>query len=156
MKKVIIHTDGSCLGNPGDGGWAAILQVSNVSHTKEICGGFGATTNNRMEMMGVIEGLLALKEPCIVEVFSDSQYVCNSVKKGWLNSWIKNNWIKSDKKPVKNQDLWEKFIPLLAKHEVKFTWVKGHNGHVLNERCDVLAREQASRHDLPKDTGISG
>lgn len=152
MKKIIIHTDGSCLGNPGAGGWAAILQNNNT--TKEIYGGFAHTTNNRMEMMAVIEGLLALKEPCAVDVFSDSQYVCNPIKKGWLNSWVKNNWIKSDKKPVKNRDLWEKFISLLGKHEVNFIWIRGHNGHALNERCDILAREQALRSDLPIDEGV--
>jgi len=155
MKKVIIHTDGSCLGNPGAGGWAAILQEPESNSCKEICGGFAATTNNRMEMMAVIEGLTALKEPCTVDIFSDSQYVCNAIKKGWLNSWIKNNWIKSDKKAVKNQDLWEMFRPLLAKHEVNFIWLRGHSGHALNERCDVLAREQASGSNLPKDMGTA-
>lgn len=155
LKTVNIHTDGSCLGNPGPGGWAAVLQMPDSGVHKELSGGFARTTNNRMEILAVIEGLKALKEACAVDLYSDSQYVCNAVEKRWLASWRKNNWIKSDKKPVKNRDLWEAMIPLLERHKVRFIWLRGHSGHTLNERCDVLARNEAGRRDLPQDTGMT-
>lgn len=137
MKKVEIYTDGACSGNPGKGGWGAILVYGKTE--KEICGGDPDTTNNRMELTAVIEALKLLKEPCEVLVTTDSKYVCDAVTKGWVYSWRKNGWRKSDKKPALNVDLWEKLLALLDEHTVTFNWVKGHNGHPYNERCDTLA-----------------
>ena len=144
MKKVEIYTDGACSGNPGAGGWGTILVYNG--HEKELSGGEANTTNNRMEMMAVIEGLKALKEPCEVVLTSDSQYVCNAITKGWAKSWRKNNWIKSDKTQAKNADLWEEMLKLLAVHKVNIVWVRGHNGHPYNERCDKLAVEQSQKY----------
>ena len=144
MKKVEIYTDGACSGNPGAGGWGTILVYNG--HEKELSGGEANTTNNRMEMMAVIEGLKALKEPCEVVLTSDSQYVCNAITKGWAKSWQKNNWIKSDKTQAKNADLWEEMLKLLAIHKVNIVWVRGHNGHPYNERCDKLAVEQSQKY----------
>ncbi len=144
MKKVEIYTDGACSGNPGAGGWGTILVYNG--HEKELSGGEANTTNNRMEMMAVIEGLKALKEPCEVVLTSDSQYVCNAITKGWAKSWQKNNWIKSDKTQAKNADLWEEMLKLLAVHKVNIVWVRGHNGHPYNERCDKLAVEQSQKY----------
>lgn len=155
MKQVDIYTDGSCLGNPGPGGWAAILRGRSTGQERELSGGYARTTNNRMEIMGVLEALKALKEPCLVELYSDSQYVCNAIQKGWLVGWRNNSWRKADKKPVKNRDLWEALFPLLKMHQVSLHWLRGHNGHPENERCDVLARTQASRRDLPEDPGMA-
>ncbi len=154
MKHVHIFTDGSCLGNPGPGGWAAIVRLVGTKHEKELYGGFAKTTNNRMEMMAVLEGLRTLTQECKVEVFSDSQYVCNAIQKKWLQSWVKNNWKKADKKPVKNQDLWEELNVLLAKHHVTLRWIRGHQGHVENERCDILAKNAAAKPNLPVDAGL--
>lgn len=153
MKKVIIHTDGSCLGNPGPGGWAAVLRLANTPHRREICGGFRKTTNNRMEITAVIEGLSALKEQCEVVVFTDSQYVSNAISQGWIYGWRHKNWLRKNGDPVPNADLWKKVLPLLARHEVAFTWLRGHDGDTENERCDELAREYAARKDLPPDPG---
>ncbi len=144
MKKVEIYTDGACSGNPGAGGWGTILVYNG--HEKELSGGEANTTNNRMEIMAVIEGLKALKEPCEVTLTSDSQYVCNAITKGWAKSWKKNNWIKSDKTQAKNADLWEELLKLLAVHKVNIVWVRGHNGHPYNERCDKLAVEQSQKY----------
>ena len=138
-KKVCIYTDGACSGNPGPGGWAAVLKFGE--HRKELCGGAEDTTNNRMELTAVIEGLAALKEPCAVELTSDSKYVIDSVTKGWVYGWKKKGWVKADKKPALNVDLWERLLPLLQTHEVTFRWIKGHSGHPENERCDKLAVE---------------
>lgn len=154
MKQVVIHTDGSCLGNPGPGGWAAVLCLEGTDHRKELAGGFRLTTNNRMEITGVLEALAALREPCAVELYTDSQYVRNAVEKGWLRSWQKKNWVKADKKPVKNVDLWQKLLPELGRHTVHLYWLRGHAGHAENERCDVLARTYAGRRDLPPDPGF--
>lgn len=154
MKHIHLFSDGSCLGNPGPGGWAALLRLVNSGHERELYGGFEHTTNNRMEIISVLEGLKALNEPCRVDVYSDSQYVCHAIRKGWLSSWQKNNWTKSDKKPVKNRDLWEALLPLLTQHQVTFHWLRGHAGHPENERCDALARQQAGRTDLPADMGM--
>ncbi len=154
MKHVHIFTDGSCLGNPGPGGWAAILRLVGEDYEKEFSGGYAKTTNNRMEIMAVIEGLQALKFKCKVDIFSDSQYVCNAIEKKWLISWKKNNWRKSDKKPVKNQDLWQILSDELAKHQASFHWIRGHQGHTENERCDELARTEAAKNNLPEDTGF--
>lgn len=135
--KVEIFTDGACSGNPGPGGYGAILRVGE--HVKEISGGEPNTTNNRMELMGAIAALSALKYPCDVVLTTDSKYVVDSVTKGWAKKWRSNNWIKSDKKPALNADLWEKLLDLLEVHNVQFLWVKGHAGHPENERCDALA-----------------
>ena len=137
MKTVTIYTDGACSGNPGPGGWGAILRYNGVE--KELSGSLAETTNNRMELTAVISALSALKEPCEVTVYTDSKYVCDAINKGWLNSWQKNSWKKADKKPVLNIDLWQELLPLLDKHRVEFIWVKGHNGHKYNEICDKLA-----------------
>ncbi len=141
MKKVEIFTDGACSGNPGPGGWGALLRYNG--HEKELWGGEVNTTNNRMEMTAVIEALKALKEPCDVTLTSDSQYVCNAITKGWAKKWQKNNWIKSDKSKAKNPELWEELLALIDKHHIKIIWVKGHAGHPENERCDALARKGA-------------
>lgn len=137
MKKIEIYTDGACSGNPGKGGWGAVLVYAGKE--KEISGGEPETTNNRMELTAVIKALSILKEPCTVDLTTDSKYVCDSVTKGWVYNWQKNNWKKSDKKPALNVDLWEELLPLLHEHNVVFHWVKGHNGHKYNERCDDLA-----------------
>lgn len=155
MKHVIIHTDGSCLRNPGPGGWAAVLALEGGTARKELAGGFRRTTNNRMEIMAVIAALEALREPCAVDVYTDSQYVRNAVEKGWLASWQAKNWVKADKKPVLNVDLWQRLAPLLARHEVRLHWLRGHAGHAENERCDELARARAGEPDLPPDTGFA-
>lgn len=139
MKKVDIYTDGACSGNPGKGGWGAVLVYNG--REKELSGGEAETTNNRMELTAVIMALCALKEPCDVTLTTDSKYVCDAIEKGWVYSWKKNGWKKSDKKPALNVDLWEKLLPLLETNNVKFNWVKGHNGHPYNERCDKLAVE---------------
>lgn len=137
MKDVEIFTDGACSGNPGPGGWGALLRYG--AKEKELSGGEKLTTNNRMELTAVIEALKALKEPCRVTVTTDSKYVCDAILKRWVYSWKKNGWKKADKKPALNVDLWEKLLAQLEIHEVTFKWVKGHNEHPENERCDALA-----------------
>lgn len=137
MKTVIIYTDGACSGNPGPGGWGAILSYNGVE--KELSGGERQTTNNRMELMGVISALQALKEPCIVELYSDSKYVIDALSNGWAVSWSSKGWIKSDKKPALNSDLWKTLLELTEKHELHYHWVKGHAENVHNNRCDALA-----------------
>lgn len=141
MKEIKIYTDGACRGNPGKGGWGAVLIYGNVK--KEMCGGEKETTNNRMELTAAIEALSALKEPCKVVLTSDSQYLINGITKGWAESWKKNGWKKSDKSPALNSDLWQKLLDLLKIHEVEWVWVKGHAGHPYNERCDELATTYA-------------
>jgi ribonuclease HI len=137
MKKVEIYTDGACSGNPGPGGWGAVLKYGE--HTMEISGGSPNTTNNKMELTGVIEALKRLNEPCDVVLTTDSKYIVDSVNKKWVYGWRAKNWIKSDKKPAMNVDLWEELLKLLDKHKVEFVWIKGHNGHKYNEKCDKLA-----------------
>ena len=137
MKHVDIFTDGACSGNPGPGGWGAILRFNGVE--KELSGGEKETTNNRMEMTAVITALSALKESCEVTLYSDSKYIIDSVTKGWAVGWKARGWKKADKSPALNADLWEKLLDLLDKHRVTFEWVKGHAGHPENERCDTLA-----------------
>ncbi len=137
MKKIQIYTDGACSGNPGKGGWGAVLVYNK--REKELCGGEAQTTNNRMELTAVIEALSALREPCEVELTTDSKYVCDAINQGWLDSWKSNGWKKADKKPVLNVDLWERLLPLIETNKVDFIWVKGHNGHPYNEKCDELA-----------------
>ncbi len=146
IKFVEIFTDGACSGNPGPGGYGVVLRYG--TREKELSGGDSSTTNNRMELLGVITGLAALKEPCQVTLTTDSKYVVDSITKGWVYNWKKNNWIKSDKKPALNVDLWEQLLPLLEKHKVTFKWVKGHAGHPENERCDRLAVEQRDLYSL--------
>ena len=147
MKAVELYTDGSCSGNPGPGGWGAILRYG--THEKELSGGDAHTTNNRMELSAVIAGLEQLKEPCAVTLTSDSKYVCDAITKGWARSWKKNGWRKSDKSPALNADLWDKLLALLDTHEITVVWVKGHAGHPENERCDKLATAEAARHAQP-------
>lgn len=137
MKKVEIYTDGACSGNPGPGGWGAVLVYG--SKELELSGGEQNTTNNRMEMTAVIKALKALRFPCEVTLTTDSKYVCDSINQGWVYSWQQNGWRKADKKPALNIDLWEQMLELLDIHNVTFSWVKGHNGHPYNERCDQLA-----------------
>lgn len=139
MKYVELFTDGACSGNPGPGGWGAILRYEG--HEKELCGGEKETTNNRMELTAVIMGLSALKESCSVRLVTDSKYVADGITKGWAKSWQANNWRKADKKPALNPDLWEKLLELIDTHDVNIEWVKGHAGHPENERCDRLAVE---------------
>jgi len=144
-------TGGSCLGNPGPGGWAAILRYNGTE--KELSGGFSGTTNNRMELRAVINALAALTRTCGVDLYTDSTYIKDAVVKDWLGAWQKNGWKTAAKKPVKNQDLWRELLPLLKSHEVRFHWVRGHAGHPENERCDVLAKTQAARPGQPRDPG---
>lgn len=144
MKHVDIFTDGACSGNPGPGGYGAVLRYGN--HEKEISGGEESTTNNRMELTAVIAALEALKEPCDVTLTTDSRYVADSITKRWVYSWQKNGWIKSDKNKALNVDLWERLLPLLEKHTVKIIWVRGHTGHPENERCDALAVAQRDKY----------
>ena len=144
MKAVELYTDGSCSGNPGPGGWGAIIRYG--THEKELSGGDAHTTNNRMELSAVIAGLEQLKEPCAVTLTSDSKYVCDAIVKGWARSWKKNGWRKSDKSPALNTDLWERLLRLLDIHQVKVVWVKGHAGHPENERCDRLAVAETQKH----------
>ena len=140
MKKVQIYTDGACSGNPGPGGWGAILCYNGIE--KELSGGEKQTTNNRMELTGVISALSALKEPCIVELWSDSKYVIDALEKGWAQGWRKRGWVKSDKKPALNPDLWEQLLNLTEKHEMHYHWVKGHADNEKNNRCDRMAVER--------------
>lgn len=137
MKKIDIYTDGACSGNPGPGGWGAILRYGN--HQKEISGSENNTTNNRMEITALIKALEIVKEPCNIKVYTDSKYVCDSITKGWALSWKNKGWKKSDGKPALNSDLWEKLLSLISIHNVEFTWIKGHAGHPENELCDKLA-----------------
>lgn len=140
MEKVEIYTDGACSGNPGPGGWAAVLLYKD--NKKEISGGKEQTTNNIMEVTAVIEALKSLKFPCEVTVYSDSAYVVNCFKQGWIYNWQKNNWKTSSKEPVKNKELWEELYGLVQTHKVEFIKVKGHSDNELNNRCDELARAQ--------------
>ena len=141
MKHVNLYTDGACRGNPGRGGWGAILVYEGIE--KELCGGEAKTTNNRMELTAAIEGLKALKYPCEVTLCSDSKYLIDAIEKKWLVSWKKRGWKKSDGSKVLNVDLWEALEYELARHKVEFVWVRGHNGHDYNERCDELATSYA-------------
>ena len=144
MKNVEIFTDGACSGNPGPGGWGAILRYKG--NEKELSGGAADTTNNRMEITAVLQAFTALKEPCNVTLYSDSQYVCNALKLGWAKKWKANNWMRNKKEPALNPDLWEKLLEQYDRHNVTVVWVKGHAGHPENERCDRLAVEQAKKY----------
>lgn len=146
LTYVEIFTDGACSGNPGPGGWGTILRCGK--HEKELFGGEKDTTNNRMELTAVIEGLKALNRPCKVKITTDSQYVVNGITKGWAEKWRSNNWIKSDKKPAQNKELWEELLNQLARHDYEFKWIKGHAGHPENERCDALAVKQSQKYSV--------
>ncbi|MBZ4687248.1 MAG: ribonuclease [Clostridia bacterium] len=158
MKHVIIYTDGACKGNPdGPGGYGVVLlyrDKNNQVYRKEISGGFANTTNNRMEIMAAIVGLEALKEPCKVTLFSDSQYLVNAIEKKWVKRWQMNGWMRDAKKGIKakNIDLWKRLLDAMKEHEVTFKWVRGHAGDPENERCDTLATEAANQSDLPLDS----
>jgi len=150
-KHVTIYTDGSCIGNPGPGGYGVVLMYGD--HRKELSGGYRHTTNNRMEITAAIRGLAALKEPCEVELFTDSEYVVNAIEKGWARSWRANGWHRKNRKMAENRDLWEELLKLCDRHKVHFEWVRGHAGDVENERCDKLALQAAQSTDLAEDTG---
>lgn len=143
MKEVDIYTDGACSGNPGPGGWGAILRFNG--REKEMSGGEKETTNNRMELTGVIEALKALKEPCSVTLWTDSKYVADGLGKGWAAGWKKRGWKKADKKPALNIDLWDELLKLNDIHRIKIQWIKGHNSHPENERCDTMAVAQSQK-----------
>ncbi len=143
MKAVTVYTDGACSGNPGPGGWGAVLLYG--SHRKEISGGAPATTNNRMELTAVIEALKLLKEPCQVALYSDSKYVIDALEKGWAWGWKRRGWVKSDKKPALNPDLWEELLRLTQTHKLEYHWVKGHASNPLNNRCDELAVAESKK-----------
>ena len=142
-KQVELFTDGACSGNPGPGGWGAILRFG--TYEKELSGGEKHTTNNRMELTAVIEGLLALKEPCNVILTTDSKYVADGIGRGWAANWKKNGWRKADKKPALNPDLWDELLRLCDIHTLSINWIKGHAGHTENERCDALAVAESKK-----------
>ena len=144
MKTVTLYTDGACSGNPGPGGWGAILEYNG--HELALSGGERDTTNNRMELTAVIRGLQRLKEPCIVELYSDSKYVIDALQKGWAVGWKKRGWIKSDKKPALNPDLWEQLLDLTSRHELHYHWVKGHAENEKNNRCDQMAVAESKKY----------
>ena len=151
-KTIAAYTDGSCLGNPGPGAWAAVLSYGE--HERAISGGVCRTTNNRMELMAAIMALESLTEACRVDLYTDSRYLRDAVEKKWLRSWQKNGWRTADKKPVKNRDLWERLVPQLSRHNVAMHWVAGHSGHPQNEKVDLIARSLASQPGLPPDPGF--
>lgn len=144
MKHIKIYTDGACSGNPGPGGWGAILEYNGVR--KEISGGEPDTTNNRMELLGIISALRLLKEPCEIDFCSDSKYVIDGLSKGWAKGWRARGWVKSDKKPALNADLWAQLLDLCEGHILHYNWIKGHAGHPENERCDALAVAGAAQY----------
>ena len=147
-KTVTIYTDGACSGNPGPGGWGAVLRFKGAE--KELSGGERQTTNNRMELMAVIEALRALKDPCAVELYSDSKYVDDALEKGWAEGWRKKGWIKADKKPALNPDLWGELLELAAAHELRCHWVKGHADNEFNNRCDALAVAEREKYAIAR------
>lgn len=158
MMKVKIYTDGSARGNPdGPGGYGTVLEYVDTKgtlHTKELSRGYEKTTNNRMELMAVIAGLEALNRSCEVEVYSDSKYVVDAFNQRWVDSWIRKGWKRGKNEPVKNIDLWKRLLDAKEKHSVTFHWVKGHDGHPQNERCDMLATSAADGEDLITDAGL--
>ena len=149
MKRVIIHTDGACKGNPGPGGYGAVLVSGR--HRKEISAGYRLTTNNRMELRAAIAALEFLSEPCEVELYSDSKYLVQAITAKWLEGWQRRGWLTSDKQAVKNQDLWQQLLAALAPHQIRWLWIKGHAGHPENERCDVLANLAVAGGHLLED-----
>jgi ribonuclease HI len=153
-KTVTIYSDGACLGNPGPGGYGTVLLAGE--HRKELSAGYRRTTNNRMELLGAIAGLEALKQPCRVTLWSDSQYLIHALAKGWLAGWQQRGWRTASKEPVKNQDLWQRLLRAIDSHTIEWRWVRGHTGDIENERCDQLAVAAASGPDLMDDTGFAG
>ncbi|MDT8390095.1 MAG: ribonuclease HI [Lentisphaeria bacterium] len=151
VNHVDIYTDGACRGNPGPGGYGAVLVFGR--HRKEIAGGFANTTNNRMEILACVAALECLKHPCAVTITSDSKYVVEAMTKGWARRWRAKNWMRTVTEKARNADLWGRLLNLCEKHTVRFTWVRGHAGHAENERCDALAVAASRRADLPCDTG---
>lgn len=157
MTKVTVYTDGAARGNPGPGGYGAVLEFVDSRgelHVREYSGGYKKTTNNRMELMGVIVAFEALNRPCDINLYSDSKYVIDAFNQHWIESWQKKGWKKSDRQPVKNVDLWKRLLEAKNPHNVTFHWVKGHDGHPQNERCDTLATTAADGGDLMEDTGL--
>jgi ribonuclease HI len=149
LKPVVIYTDGACVGNPGPGGYAAVIMYG--AHRKEVSGGYRLTTNNRMEIMAAIAGLTSLSQSCAVTLYTDSQYLANAIGKGWAKRWRANGWMRTKTDRALNPDLWEQLLDLCAKHEVEFVWVRGHAGNTENERCDELSTAICRRKDLPPD-----
>jgi ribonuclease HI len=149
MKHVEIYTDGACSGNPGPGGYGVILKSG--TRIRELSAGFKKTTNNRMELRAVIEGLRALKEPCLVNIYSDSKYLVDAMQKGWAQRWQKNNWYRNQREKALNTDLWSELLKLVQNHQVKFHWLRGHEGHPENERCDRLAVQAGNGENLNDD-----
>lgn len=150
-SKVTLYTDGACSGNPGKGGFGAILvhiDSNGTKHEKEFSQGYEHTTNNQMELLAVIIGLEALKKPCTVKIISDSKYVVDSISKGWLDNWVAKGWKKSDNKPVPNSELWKRLINAMKQHDIELEWIKGHAGHEYNERCDRLAVDAYKKDHL--------
>ena len=154
MRKVTIHTDGACKGNPGPGGYGVVLVCGK--HRKELAAGYARTTNNRMELLAAIAALEALTEPCEVTLFSDSKYLVRAIEERWIDGWRKRGWINSSKEPVKNRDLWERLLEAMAPHRVSWHWLKGHAGHRENERCDELANAAVAGGGLRDDAGFHG
>ena len=154
LKTVDLYTDGACSGNPGPGGYGAVLKFSGK--VKELSGGYRSTTNNRMEILAVIKGLTALREPCNVNVYSDSKYVVDAITQGWVYKWESKGWMRTNKDPALNVDLWEQLLVLLDEHNVEFHWVKGHAGHPENERCDRLAVAAYNSEELEEDEEYIG
>ena len=151
---VEMYTDGACSGNPGAGGYGTILRYKDTTgkyHEKELTAGYKLTTNNRMELLAVIVGLEALKKPCKIKITSDSKYFIDAFEQKWIDNWQKNNWKTSSKKPVKNVDLWQRLINAMTPHDIELVWVKGHNGHEFNERCDTLAVNSSKSDNLLDD-----
>lgn len=156
--KVTIYTDGASRGNPGPGGYGAVLEYVDTKgnlHTKELSQGYAVTTNNRMELMGVITALEALNRPCEVELFTDSKYIVDAFNQHWVDGWIKKGWKRGKNEPVKNIDLWQRLLKAKAPHKLTFNWVKGHAGHPQNERCDQLATDAADNGPLIEDRGYT-
>ncbi len=151
--KVVIYTDGACEGNPGRGGYGVVMLWGEKR--KELSGGFQCTTNNRMELLAVIEALAALKQPCAVTLYSDSSYVVNAMNEGWVQNWRQKGWRNSQNRPTPNVDLWKRLLALCEQHDVEFIWVKGHSGVEENERCDALAVAAAQKPNLPIDAGYT-
>ncbi len=150
-RHITVHTDGACTGNPGPGGYGAVLEYGD--HRRELSGGYRRTTNNRMELIGPIKSLEALKESCRVTLYSDSRYVVDAVEKGWAKRWQANGWMRNKKEQAINPDLWAQLLALCEQHDVEFRWVRGHAGNPENERCDQLAVQAAHQNNLPIDDG---
>ena len=157
--RVTVFTDGSSRGNPGAGGYGAVLRYvdpQGAAHERELSAGYERTTNNRMELMAAIAALEALRRPCVVDLHTDSQYVCNAFNKHWIEGWERRGWKTANKQPVKNEDLWRRLIAACGRHSVTWHWVKGHAGHAENERCDQLATSAADNYAFHQDEGFEG